>query len=163
MNPVSTQVSAEVRASRDEFFYWFTSVDLSDVMNRYGPIPGVIGIEDQTGPMHVPGSSRVLRLSDGSTATEEVTSCDPPVEVMYRLNRLTGFFGHLVAEARGALWFDETQGGGTRLKWRYTFFCRSLASTVFMRMLVPLLWRGFMQSALTRSKHLAEARFSDPS
>lgn len=157
MDPVSTKVSAEIEMPRDRFFYWFTSVDLPKVMDRYGPLPGVVGIQDQTGPMHVPGSSRVLLLSDGTTAIEEVISCDPPKEVEYRLYQLTSFFRHLVAEARGEIGFGETRDGGTSVEWRYSFFGRNLAATLVLQILIPLLWNGFMQAALTRSKYLAEA------
>lgn len=157
MDPVSTKVSAEIEVPRDWFFYWFTSIDLSKVMHRYGPLSGVVGIRDQTGPMHVPGSSRVLLLSDGTTAIEQVTSCDPPKEVEYRLYQLTSFFRYLVAEARGEIGFGETRNGGTSVEWRYSFFGRNLAATLVLQMLIPLLWNGFMQAALTRSKHLAEA------
>lgn len=163
MDPVSTKVSAEIGVPRDWFFYWFTSIDLSRVMRRYGPLPGVVGIEDQTGPMHVPGSSRVLLLSDGTTAIEQVTSCNPPKEVKYRLYQLTSFFRYLVAEAQGEIWFRETPNVGTRVEWRYSFFGRSLVTTLVLKILIPLLWRGFMQSALTRSKCLAEAQVRNPS
>ena len=157
MNPVSTKVSAEIEVPRDRFFYWFTSVDLPKVMHRYGPLSGVVGIRDQTGPMHVPGSSRVLLLSDGTTAIEEVIGCDPPKEVVYRLYQLTSFFRYLVAEARGEIGFSETRNGGTSVEWRYSFFGRNPVATLVLQILIPLLWNGFMQAALTRCKYLAEA------
>jgi hypothetical protein len=127
-------------------------------MHRYGPIPGVVGIEDQTGPMHVPGSSRVLRLSDGTTAIEQVTSCDRPKEVKYRLYQLTGFFRYLVAEAQGEIWFSEMRNVDTKVEWRYSFFGRNSVAALVLKILIPLLWKGFMQAALTRSKRLAEAQ-----
>ena len=163
MEPVSTRVSAEIVVPRDSFFYWFTSMDLSAVMHRYGPIPGVVGVEDQTGPMHVPGSSRVLLLSDGTTAMEQVTGCDPPKEVNYRLDQLTGVFRYLVVEAAGQIWFGEPQKDSTRVEWQYSFFGRSWAARVVLKILIPLFWRGFMQAALARSKRLAEAQARSPS
>lgn len=156
MDPVSTRVSVEVAAPQEWFFYWFLSVDLTKIMPGYGLIPGVVGVEDQTGPMHVPGSSRRLQLADGTTATEQVTSCEPPKVVQYRLYELTNLFRHLVAEARGEIWFSEIQEDRTRVEWQYTFFGRSRVSTLVLKLLIPLQYRGFMQSALDRSKRLAE-------
>lgn len=157
MDPVATKVSAEIAVPRDWFFFWFTAIDLTRVMHRYGPLPGVVGVEDQTGPMHLPGSSRVLLLSDGTTATEQVTSCDPPRQVDYRLYQLTGLFRHFVDEARGQIRCSETPAAGTRVEWRYSFFGRSWVATLVLKMLIPVFWRGFMRSALARSLELAEA------
>jgi hypothetical protein len=156
MNPVSTMVSAEIDVGRDWFFYWFTAIDLTRVMHKYGPLPGVVGVKDQTGPMHLPGSSRVLLLSDGTTATEQVISCDSPRQVDYRLYQLTGLFRRFVDEAGGQIRFSETPAAGTRVEWRYSFFGRNWATTLVLKMLIPVFWRGFMRSALARSLQLAE-------
>jgi hypothetical protein len=156
VEPASTKVSAEIGVSRDWFFYWFTSVDLPKIMGRYGLIPGVVAVEDQTGPMHVPGSSRVLLLSDGTTTVEQTTSCDAPRELKYRLHELTNVFRHLVAEAQGEIWFRETGDTNTRVEWRYSFFGRSLAATLVLKLFVPLQYKGFMKSVLTRARRLAE-------
>jgi hypothetical protein len=161
MDPVSTRVSVEVAAPHDWFFYWFLSVDLPKIMPGFGLIPGVAGVEDQTGPMHIPGSSRRLRLADGTTAREQVTSCEPPREVQYRLYELTNLFRHLVAEAQAEIWFREIQEDRTRVEWQYTFFGRGLLSTLALKLLIPLQYRGFMQSALDRSKRLAEEQARD--
>lgn len=156
MDPVSTTVSVEVAAPQDWFFYWFLSVDLDKIMPGFGLIPGVVAVEDQTGPMYVPGSSRRLRLTDGTTAMEQATSCEPPREVRYRLYELTNLFRHLVAEAHAAIWFREVQEDRTRVEWQYSFYGRSLVSTLLLGLIIPLQYKGFMQSALDRSKRLAE-------
>lgn len=156
MDSVSTKVSAEIGAPCDWFFYWFLSVDLAKIMPAYGLIPGVVGVEEQTGPMHVIGSSRRLRLTDGTTAVEQVTSCEPPREVQYRLYELTNLFRHLVAEARAEIRFREFQEDYTRVEWQYTFFGRSPVAALVLKLLIPLQYKGFMQSALDRSKRLAE-------
>jgi hypothetical protein len=156
VDSVSTKVSAEIAVPREWFFYWFLSVDLAKIMPAYGLIPGVVGVEDQTGPMHVIGSSRRLRLSDGTTAREQVTSCEPPQVVQYRLCELTNLFRHLVADARGEIWFREIQEDHTRVEWQYAFFGRSLAAALVLKLLIPLQYKGFMQTALDRSKRLAE-------
>jgi hypothetical protein len=156
MDAVSTIVSVEVAAPRDWFFYWFLSVDLTKIMPRHGLIPGIVGVEDQTGPMHVPGSSRRLRLTDGTTAIEQTTSCEPPREVQYRLYELTNLFRHLVAEAHAEIRFGEIQEDRTRVEWQYTFFGRNLVSILVLKLLIPFQYKGFMQSALDRSKRLVE-------
>jgi len=153
----STTAVITIAVPRDWFFWWFLSVDLSKIMHRYGVLPSVVATRGQTGPMHVAGSSRVIQFSDGSTAVEEVTSCDPPRKVIYRVRELTSMFRHLVTEGRGEITFQESPTGGTAVEWRYTFAGRNLAATLLLRPLVSSIWRGYMRSALSRAKHLAEA------
>ena len=157
MEGPSTTVVITIRAPRDWFFGWFLAVGLSKIMRRYGLLPSVVATRDQTGPMHVAGSSRVIQFSDGSTAFEQVTSCDPPREVIYRVGQLTSMFRYLVREARGQIAFRERPTGGTDVEWRYTFAGCSSAATLLLRPLVSTMWRGYMRRALSRAKHLAEA------
>jgi hypothetical protein len=162
MKPASTKVSVEIAVSRDRFFYWFMSADLPRIMPAYGLIPGVVGVKDQTGPMHIPGSRRVLLLSDGNTAVEETTSSDPPRGLKYRLHELTNVFRHLVAEAQGELLFREVGDAATRVEWRYSFFGRNSAATLVLKPLISLQYAGFMKSALTRAGRLAEEESRRP-
>jgi len=84
-------------------------------------------------------------------------SCDPPNEVKYRLCKLTNFFRYLVSEAQGEIKFTETGNKGTTVVWGYSFFGRGVFANLLLKILVPVLWKGFMQSTLNKSKQLAES------
>lgn len=111
MRRPATPASVTAHRPRDQFFYWLLSLDPSRFMRRYGIIPAVVGIQNQTGPMHVLGSARDLVLSDATMATEEILAANPPESVEYRLTNLTNAFRYLVREGNASFSFRE------RLRW----------------------------------------------
>lgn len=157
MARISTTATTQIGAPRDWFFLWFLSVELPRIMHRYAILPGVVATTDQTALMYVPGASRVIHLSDGSTSLEQVTSCDPPNEVIYRVSELTSMFRYLVAEALGEIRFHDTPTGGTAVEWRYTFIARNWGAALVLQPAISFLWSGYMRSALSLAKQLAEA------
>lgn len=156
---ISTTVVTDIQVPVNWFFRWFLSVELSKIMQRYGPLPAVTQITDQTGPMYTPGSSRVIHFSDGSRAYEETTICSPPRHIVYKVSELTSIFRHLFAEAQGEIWFRDTPRGGTVVEWQYIFYGRNIGAAIVLLPLVKLLWKGFMRSALNQAKHLSEAEW----
>jgi hypothetical protein len=156
MKGASTIVTTTIDASRERVFYWFSSADPSRFEHRYGIMPGVVGIRNQTGPMHEPRSTREVLLSDGSTAFEEIESSDPPKSVRYRVSKLTSAFRYLVREGNAQISFRELPSGGTLVEWRYTFIGHNWLASLILQPLVRLFWRGFMNSALSRARRLAE-------
>ena len=67
---------------------------------KFGPLPAVVGVRDQTGTWDTVGQSRTLLLSDGSSVVETITDADSPTYFAYELSNFTGLFGRLVAGAR---------------------------------------------------------------
>jgi len=163
MESVSTTAVTTVHAPRDWFFYWFMSADLAKIMHRYAILPGVVATRKQTGPMHQVGVTREIVFSDGTTAVEEITSSEPPEVVNYRVGQLTSMFRHLVKEGRAQLAFRAEAPGTTTVEWRYTFYGHNWAASLLLLPLVPLFWRGFLQSTLSRARYLAEAEAPRPS
>jgi len=163
MNGASTTVIATIQAPRAWFFYWFLSVDLSRIMHRYAILPGVVSTGNQTGPMDQAGSSRVIQFSDGSSAVEEIMSSDPPSRINYRISQVTSMFRVLVREGRAQISFDQSPTGGTSVEWRYTFYGHNWAATLLLKPLIATLWRGFLQSTLSRARQLAESEAPSPS
>lgn len=157
MHSASTTVVTTIRAPRDWFFYWFTSVDLAKIMHRYVFLPGVVATRKETGPMHQAGVTREILFSDGTSAVEEITSSDPPSSVNYRVSQLTSMFRVLVKEGRAQITFHEESASATTVEWSYTFYGHSWAASLLLQPLVSLFWRGFLQSTLSRARHLAEA------
>jgi hypothetical protein len=163
MNSASTTVVTTIRAPRDWFFYWFTSIDLPRIMHRYLLLPAVTAISDQTGPMDRVGSKRVIQFSDGSTAIEEITRSDPPNKIHYRVGELTSMFRHLVKEGRANITFHQNRPSETTVEWQYTFYGHNWFATLLLQPLISIFWKGFMRSALIRAQQLAEQEAPIPS
>ena len=81
---------------------------------KFGPLPAVVGVRDQTGSWDTVGRSRTLLLSDGSSVVETITDADSPTYFAYELSDFTKLFGRLVAGAR-AEWRFERRDMGTSI------------------------------------------------
>jgi hypothetical protein len=89
-----------------------------------------------------------VHLSDGSTATERVTACDAPRAFGYTVSGFTSPIRHLASEGRGEWSFEDAAGGGTDVRWTYTFEARSGPAAVLLAPVVKVAWRGFMRRGL---------------
>jgi hypothetical protein len=156
MDRASTTVSITIKRDRERFFNWFMSIDPPRFLHGYLIIPGVVEVRNQSGPMQIPGSARELVLSDGTSTIEEVLNTDPPKSIHYRITDLTNMFRHLVKEGNASFTFTELPAGETQIDWQYAFIGKNLITVLILRLLVSTLWKGFMQSALTKVKQLAE-------
>jgi hypothetical protein len=156
MNAASTTASITVNSDKEEFFYWLMSVDPPKFLRRYFMIPGVVEVRNQSGPMHIPGSTREFILSDGTSTLEEVLASDPPHSIHYRITDLTNMFGYLVKEGNASFTFAGLPSGGTRADWHYAFTGRNPVAALMLKALVSTLWKGHMRTALARVKLLAE-------
>ncbi|WP_445148745.1 SRPBCC family protein [Baekduia sp. Peel2402] len=141
---VSTTVSRRIDEPRDALWARFIPVRLEDILGKYGPVPAVTGTSGQTGPWDVVGSSRTVHLSDGSSATEQVTAVQAPQMFGYTVSGFTNPVRFLAREARG-VWVFEESG---EVRWTYTFAARSLPAALLLAPVVRFAWRGFMRRAL---------------
>jgi hypothetical protein len=159
---ISVSASVHVAVPRPALFDWFIPIELPRILLGYGPVPAITATSGQTGAWDQPGSSRTVHLADGSTAREQVTVCVRPSHFGYRVGEFTGNVRHLATGARGAWTFDESgAGGGTDVRWTYTFVARSAVARVVLAPVVRVLWRGFMRAALQRMVELSEAETRD--
>jgi hypothetical protein len=156
MNITSTKASVTIERDRERFFYWFMSINPPDFLHSYIIIPGVVEVRNQSGPMHIPGSARELVLSDGTSTREEILTSDPPKSIHYRITDLTNIFRYLVKEGKASFAFTELTTGETQIDWQYAFVGHNSIAAIILKPLVSTFWRGFMQSALTKVKQLAE-------
>jgi hypothetical protein len=114
---------------------------------RYGPIPPIREVSDQTGDVWgTVGQSRRIVLSDGGSMTERLTTVDRPGSFGYRISDLSGPFKALISGLDGE-WTFGPAGTGTRITWSWTLYpassVASYALPVFAR-----LWRGYARQAL---------------
>jgi Polyketide cyclase / dehydrase and lipid transport len=156
---VPVTVEATAAAVPEAVFDVIVPIALPEIFTGFGPLPAVIGTRDQTGAWDHVGAERAIDLADGSTAREEITAHARPTYFAYRVSEFSSALGRLVHGARGEWWF-EPAGGGTAIRWRYTFEPRTGARPL-VAVVIARLWRGYARRALALAVARAE-RAADP-
>jgi hypothetical protein len=157
MTPAGTAVTVEtdVRAPLEATFLAIVPIDLARIFRGLGPLPAVTGTREQTGGWDHVGASRIVELSDGSHAHEQLMAYEPPRHFAYRVDGFTGPLRRLVSHADGAWWFSDAGGGVTHVRWRYVFApCAARASVV--RAVIAPLWGVYERRALRLAASEAE-------
>jgi len=155
MASVSHTVSRELSVKAAATFDVVAAEDvLPKVLHRWGPIPGVRGTRDLTGPWDTPGSERTVMLGDGSTAREQVIVWERPWRFDYRVDKITGRFGRLVDHAIGSWIFADTARGSS-FEWTYTFGSRGRVSTAPLTALAHTAWARYMEQCADLCVELA--------
>ena len=156
---VAHEVHAAARVPVGRLFDVVVAEDvLPHVLHRFGPVPAVVGTSELSGPWDTPGSSRTVRLGDGSTARETVLEFSRPGHFRYRVEELTGTFGRFVDHAIGEWWFRPSGAAGSSFTWRYSFHGRSAMSAPLLAVVARTAWAGYM----SQCARLCVARAEDP-
>lgn len=119
---------------------------------RFGPISPVREVRDAPPSWDSTGQSRLVVLTDGSTAREELTSVDPPHGYGYTLGELTGPLKLLVERVEGR-WGVEPVGTGARITWAWTVHPNGPVGELAMP-LFEWLWHGYARQALEELERL---------
>jgi hypothetical protein len=133
-------------AKPDRTFAIMTPSDPTRFYPKFGPIPAIVKVEDQTGDWDAVGQSRKLTLSDGGTLVERLKVVDAPRRFAYQLTDFTGFFGTLVAFAE-AEWDFDANVEGTRIRWTYTYHAQPKRGWI-VRLVVVLFFGRYMKRVL---------------
>jgi hypothetical protein len=121
-------------------------VDPTKFYPKFGPLPAVVEVRNQTGPWDVVGQSRQLVLSDGGSVIEHIVRADEPDVFAYHLSDFQKLFGMLVSGADAKWEFDVVEGG-TRIRWTYTFHPLPRCGWI-VGLVVGLFWHRYMQRVL---------------
>lgn len=113
---------------------------------RYGPIPPIRSVEGQQGAWGTVGQSRVIRLADGGSMREELTSLERPRSFAYRISEVTGAMKPIAARVDG-LWSFEPAGTGVQICWQWTVHPASKIGAVALPVFARF-WRGYARQAL---------------
>jgi len=160
MAKVATTVTASIDAPRAPFYTWLIpgvfSTELDTVLRDEAGFAGVTRTTGTTGPWNVPGSTRIVHLSDGTTCRETVKAATAPDYFAYRITEFSSRrLRMLVREANGQWWFTD-EGAGTHAKWTYTAESRSFLVTPILVPVIKILWNRSMRSTMNRIKTRAE-------
>lgn len=113
---------------------------------KYGPLPAVVQVRDQSGSWDTVGRTRRLMLSDGGHVIETITDAASPNLFAYELSDFQKLFGFLVSGAR-AEWRFERVESGTSIRWTYTFFGKPGRAWI-VKLIVALWWAPYMAKVL---------------
>ena len=161
MAKVSTTVESSIAVPRAAFYTWLVpgvfSNQLETVLRDAASLPGVKSTAGTTGPWDVPGSTRIVNLTDGTNCRETVQQATTPDYFAYRLTEFSSPpVAGLVKEAGGQWWFTD-EAGGTHAKWTYTAESKTDFGIVLLTPIIRILWHQYMTEALERIKARAEA------
>lgn len=157
MRPIAYIVTRDASAPVERLFDVVTAEDvLPKVLHRFGPVPGVTGTRDLTGPWDHPGSSRTVVLQDGSTARETLLDHERPRRFAYRVEDFTSAVGRVADHAIGT-WNFEPTPTGSRFIWTYAFTPRGAVTRPLLALVVRTAWGGYMSRCADRCVALAEA------
>jgi hypothetical protein len=126
-----------------------------EVIPRYGPLAGVAGTSDQSGPWDHVGASRILNLSDGTSVREELTAYAEGERFAYRLLPVKTPMRLLVNYAAGAWEFTDAGEDTTHVRWTVTFHPRRGRRWLIRALLAPL-WERYQRQALALAVREAE-------
>jgi hypothetical protein len=139
-------VEGVARASLDQTWAIATPLTPVGFYPKFGPLPAVLEVRDQTGAWDAAGQSRQLMLSDGGSVVETTVEVDAPRRFVYELSRFQKLFGRLVSGAR-AEWEFTVVPGGTNIRWTYTFHPYP-SGRLPVALIVRLAWGPYMRRVL---------------
>jgi uncharacterized protein YndB with AHSA1/START domain len=143
---ITARASRHLPQPPERVFEYVLPVDLSTVIKRWGPLPGVKGTRDQTGEWDHVGATRTVLLEDGSSSREELTAYNPPHHFGYTL-KLGPPTSVLASEAAGTWWFRPTDDGGTEIEWAWALAPQPGLGPVISGVLAPM-WERYADQAL---------------
>ncbi|GAA1215685.1 SRPBCC family protein [Rhodoglobus aureus] len=143
---VSASADALVRSNAQQAYEISGPLDPTRFYPRFGPLPAVIEVREQSGEWDTVGRTRMLMLSDGGHVIETITDTEVPALFAYELSEFQRLFGTLVSGAR-AEWRFEPRQSGSLIRWSYTFFARPARGWIVW-LVVRLWWARYMRHVL---------------
>jgi hypothetical protein len=148
---VSASVEVLTRTHPRQAYEVSCPLDHTRFYPRFGPLPAVIEVRDQSGEWNAVGRTRTLMLSDGGHVIETITDAESPEFFAYELSDFQKLLGTLVSGAR-AEWRFEPRQGGSLVRWKYTFFARPARGWIVW-LIVRLWWARYMRQVLPPLAH----------
>jgi hypothetical protein len=107
------------------FSEWSRTAKLEDSLPATGRLPGVVGATQLTpGEWGGAGARRLVRLSDGGSATEQVLEDVPGERFRYQVWDYTTAAARPIHYAIGEFRYRALEGGRMELIWTYAFRLR---------------------------------------
>lgn len=130
--PIEVLSNAVTKAAPEVAFDTVIPIDLTEFFTGYGPIPPIVGIQDQTGDWDAAGQTRQINLKDGSHVMEKIDVYERPGYFGYTVGPFSGFNRFVMSHADGQFWFEPVDGG-TEIRWSYTWHAKNA-------LVLPIAW-----------------------
>ncbi|MBH0053828.1 MULTISPECIES: SRPBCC family protein [unclassified Salinibacterium] len=143
---VTATAHARTRASAQQAYDFSGPLDPAQFYPRFGPLPAVVTVLEQSGTWDAVGHTRRLVLSDGGHVIETITDAAAPELFAYELSEFQKLFGLLVSGARAEWRFDD-RTTGSRIRWSYTFFAKPARGWIVW-LIIRLWWGRYMRRVL---------------
>jgi len=143
---ISAFADAVTRSNPKQAYEISGPLDPTRFYPRFGPLPAVIEVREQSGEWNAVGRTRTLMLSDGGHVIETITNTDSPALFAYELSEFQKLFGTLVSGARAEWRFEPLQTGSI-VRWSYTFFALPARGWIVW-LVVRLWWARYMRQVL---------------
>ena len=160
MAKVATTVIATIAVPRDAFWTWLVPGvfydQLDSVVRAEAGLPGCTKTTGTTGPWDVPGSTRIVHLSDETFVRETVKVATAPHYFSYRLTEFSSRTIRLLVREAGGQWWFTDEGSGTHVKWTYTAESRTRLGMLLLFPVIRILWTRYMRSSMRVIKARAE-------
>jgi polyketide cyclase/dehydrase/lipid transport protein len=145
--PLVVEQSRAIPVSVEHAFDGTLPIPLPVIFRRrYGPIPPIKEVRQQTGPWETPGQTRTVVLRGGGSMREELTRIDPPRSFGYRLTDIKGPLAPLVGGIDGE-WLFTSAATGTEVTWRWSLHPKSALAAPLLPVFGRL-WQGYARQAL---------------
>lgn len=153
-NPLVLQESRPIPVAPQVAFAKTMPMPLPTLFHRrYGPIPPIKAVRDQTGDWSSVGETRTIALSGGGTMRETLTDVEAPERFGYTITGITGPMAPLIDHVDGA-WIFSPHDVGAEVTWRWTIYRKSALTAPAMPVFATL-WRGYARRSLeSLSNHL---------
>ena len=156
-SPLRLESSRAVPVEVGDAFDRLLPHPLTGLMSRrYGLLPPVREVRDQSGPWGRVGQTRTVVLADGGTMRERLTEVVRPERFDYVLTDFTGALKPLVSHVEGS-WVFAPEGTGVRITWRWVLHPTSTYAARVLP-LVGRMWRGYARQALEQTSDILLGR-----
>lgn len=123
---------------------------LPHVLQRVGPVPGVVGTHGLTGPWDTPGSERTVELEGGGTVRETVLMWVRPLHFAYRVEGFPKPIGWMANHAVGVWRFEPLGPRRCRFRWTYSFHSRLFLTVPPLTAYARSFWGRYMEAGADR-------------
>ncbi|MFC4721522.1 SRPBCC family protein [Geojedonia litorea] len=154
VNCIKSQVL--VNCSKKIAFEFISSnEELPNWLKKVGMIHSALNAEVIEGPYNKVGAKRRVFFDGGHSVLEELMSYNPYANYSYKISEFTNVLKKFSTHAYGELWFD-TVDDKTRITWDYTFTHKNMFYGWVLKILLPIVFKKFMQSSLENAKNYIE-------
>lgn len=130
-----------------EAFDGLMGARLPDLFSRrYAAFPPVKEVVDEPAGWGSVGQSRVIRLADGGSLRETLTSVDRPRGFAYLLDDLHGRLRPFLRAVEGD-WSVAAEGTGSRVTWAWTMYPAGSPARLTLNV-IGRMWSGYAERSL---------------